>query len=143
MIARQRLRQIRNCVAIDRVLTEVGLPVKRTEGYLRFLCPLCREFNTATNPRTNLARCFRCEKNFNTIDLVMLVENRSFLEAVHHLESLLDDCPSAETRPSPFAASPSNRRAFRPSTTAFLSLPWDSPESGAGHRGRGSEGKGT
>ena len=91
MITRQRLWRIRNCVPIDQVLVEMQLLVKRSEGYLRFLCPLCREFNTATNPSTNLARCFRCEKNFNTIDLVMLVENRSFLEAVHHLESLLDD----------------------------------------------------
>jgi hypothetical protein len=91
MITRQRLWRIRNCVPIDQVLVEMQLLVKRSEGYLRFLCPLCRDFNTATNPRTNLARCFRCKKNFNPIDLVMLVEKRSFLEAVHHLEPLLDD----------------------------------------------------
>ena len=91
MITRQRLWRLRNCVPIDQVLVEMQLPVKRSEGYLRFLCPLCREFNTATNPRTNLARCFRCKKNFNPIDLVMLVEKRSFLEAVHQLEPLLDD----------------------------------------------------
>ncbi len=91
MITRQRLWRIRNYVPIDQVLVDMQLPLKRSEGYLRFLCPLCREFNTATNPRTNLARCFRCKKNFNPIDLVMLVEKRSFLEAVHHLEPLLDD----------------------------------------------------
>jgi hypothetical protein len=91
MITRQRLWRIRNCVPIDQVLVEMQLLVKRSEGYLRFLCPLCRDFNTATNPRTNLARCFRCKKNFNPIDLVMLVEKRSFLEAVQHLEPLLDD----------------------------------------------------
>ena len=90
MIARERLWRLRNRVSIDRALVEVELPVKRSEGYLRFLCPLCQEFNTATNPRTNLARCFRCKKNFNPIDLVMLVEKRSFLEAVQHLEALLD-----------------------------------------------------
>ncbi len=90
MISRQRLWRLRNCIPVDRVLAEVELPVKRSEGYLRFLCPLCREFNTATNPKTNLARCFRCEKNFNPIDLVTIVEKRSFLEAVHRLESLLD-----------------------------------------------------
>ena len=69
MITRQRLWRLRNCVPIDQVLVDMQLPLKRSEGYLRFLCPLCREFNTATNPRTNLARCFRCKNNFNPIDL--------------------------------------------------------------------------
>ncbi|MEK6621873.1 MAG: hypothetical protein AABZ13_05275 [Planctomycetota bacterium] len=32
----------------------VGLS-KHFEGYFRFLCPLCSEFHTATNPKTNLA----------------------------------------------------------------------------------------
>lgn len=60
------------------------------EGYLRFLCPLCRDFNTATKPETNLGRCFRCRRNFNTIDLVLIVERCEFLEAVARLEELLD-----------------------------------------------------
>ena len=58
---------------------KVELPVKRSEGYFRFLCPLCGDFNTATNSRTNLARCFRCEKNFNPIeasDLLLMVPLR-------------------------------------------------------------------
>ena len=57
--------------------------------HLRFLCPLCREFNTAVNPRTNLGRCFRCEQNFNPIDMVMIVKGYSFLQAVEYLSSLL------------------------------------------------------
>ena len=89
MVSRQRLWQIRNRVAIDRVLRDVQLPVKWSEGYLRFLCPLCREFHTATNPKTNLGRCFRCERNFNPIDLVMVVERCTFLEAVERLAPLL------------------------------------------------------
>lgn len=91
MITPQKLRNLRNHIQIDRVLVTVGLPVKHSEGYLRFLCPLCGEFNTATNPRTNLARCFRCEKNFNPIDLVMIVDRCSFLEAVDLLETSLED----------------------------------------------------
>ncbi len=55
-------------------------------GWLRFLCPCCGEFDTATNPWTNLARCFRCERNFNPIDLVMLERRASFLEAIRYLE---------------------------------------------------------
>lgn len=89
MITRQRLWQIRNELAIDRVLEELGVDTKTREGYLRFLCPLCREFNTATNPRTNLARCFRCQRNFNTIDLVLVVDGLDFLAAVAWLEELL------------------------------------------------------
>ncbi len=89
MISRQRLWQLRNKIPVDRVMDELRVPTKISEGYLRFLCPLCRDFNTATNPRTNLGRCFRCEKNFNPIDLVMIVEKLPFLEAVAHLEDLL------------------------------------------------------
>ncbi len=89
MIAPERLRELRNRIPIDRALAFVDLPVKHREGYLRFLCPLCGEFNTATNPRTNLGRCFRCKRNFNPIDLVMAVQGCSFLAAVARLEPLL------------------------------------------------------
>jgi len=90
MIRREKLRRLRNQVLIDRVIAKLDLPSKLSEGYLRFLCPLCREFNTATNPDTNLARCFRCKRNFNPIDMIMALEKKTFLEAVTRLETLLD-----------------------------------------------------
>ena len=90
MISREKLRRLRNQVLIDRVIEKLDLPSKLSEGYLRFLCPLCREFNTATNPDTNLARCFRCKRNFNPIDMIMALEKKTFLEAVTRLETLLD-----------------------------------------------------
>ena len=69
---------------------ELGtLKCKVSEGYFRFLCPLCSEFITATNPKTNLARCFRCEKNFNPIDMTMLVNRWNFRETVEYLEALI------------------------------------------------------
>lgn len=89
MIPRQRLWQLRNELPIQRVLEELGVPTKMRDGYLRFLCPLCRDFNTATNPKTNLGRCFRCQRNFNTIDLVLIVDRCSFREAVRSLQRLL------------------------------------------------------
>ena len=89
MIPSEKLRRIRNDVAVGDVLRGLGVPTKLREGYLRFLCPLCGEFNTATNPRTNLARCFRCKRNFNTVDLTMIVTHASFLEAVGQLEARL------------------------------------------------------
>lgn len=87
---RPYLRRIRNEVDISDLIADVlDLPTKISEDYLRFLCPLCSEFNTAVNPSTNLARCFRCQKNFNPIDMVMTVKGYSFLEAVDFLSTLL------------------------------------------------------
>jgi len=84
------LRALRNEIAInDLVISVLKLPVKHSEGYLRFLCPLCCEFHTAMNPTTNLARCFRCQRNFNPIEMVMVVRNCPFTEAVRFLEPLL------------------------------------------------------
>ncbi len=84
-----RLRELRNGVPIAELIrTHLGLPAKERDGFLRFLCPLCDEFNTATNPKTNLARCFRCQQNFNPIDMVMLVRDCAFLEAVRFLEDV-------------------------------------------------------
>lgn len=91
-ISSRKLRDLRNRIPIDRVLVAVlDLPTKRSEGYLRFLCPLCGEFNTATNEKTNLARCFRCRRNFNPIDLLMVTDRCTFLQAVERLSPLLDN----------------------------------------------------
>ena len=82
------LRHLRNDLPVRDVIEVcLGLPSKEIEGVFRFLCPHCNEFNTATNPRTNLARCFRCQRNFNPIDLVMAAERCSFIDAVDILES--------------------------------------------------------
>ena len=80
-----QLRALRNDVPIDDVVRKLGMPAKEVEGYFRFLCPVCSDFHTATSPRYNLARCFRCRQHYNPIDLVMAVENISFLDAVRFL----------------------------------------------------------
>ena len=85
------LRRLRNDLPVRELIEGVlELPSKEVEGVFRFLCPSCSEFNTATNPRTNLARCFRCRRNFNAIDLVMAVERCSFVDAVHILQRCLN-----------------------------------------------------
>ena len=82
------LFELRNHIPIDVLIKErLNMPSKISEGRFRFLCPLCGEFQTAANPKTNLARCFRCEKNFNTIDMVMTCENTAFVETVHALKA--------------------------------------------------------
>lgn len=88
-ISKELLFSLRNKISINHLIEcDLEIPAKQSEGFLRFLCPLCGEFRTATNPKTNLARCFRCSKNFNTIDLVIIVRNCTFLHAVRFLESL-------------------------------------------------------
>lgn len=94
----QLLRSLRNEFPITRVLEVLELPVKISEGYVRFLCPRCEEFNTATKRETNLARCFRCEENFNPIDLVMLVRRLNFIDAVEFLIELRDSSDGGAPR---------------------------------------------
>lgn len=92
------LFNIRNLIPIDWLIKEqLNIPSKVSEGFLRFLCPLCNEFQTATNPKTNLARCFRCETNFNPIDLVMTVKGMGFVESVKYLKPFLPDPPDRPT----------------------------------------------
>jgi DNA primase len=85
----EMLRKLRNEIPINLLINEfLKLPTKLSEGYFRFLCPICSEFVTATNPKTNLARCFRCEKNFNPIDMVMTAKQVNFRSAVDYLAGI-------------------------------------------------------
>ena len=89
----QELFMLRNHIPIDTLIQKhLMLPSKFSEGYFRFLCPLCHEFQTATNPKTNLARCFRCETNFNTIDMVLICKEIRFVEGVKYLKTILNNC---------------------------------------------------
>ena len=82
------MRSLRNDIPLAYVIqARLDLPNKYQDNFLRFLCPLCKEFNTAVNPKTNLGRCFRCMRNFNPIDLVMAVYGCSFLDAIKYLEN--------------------------------------------------------
>lgn len=81
------LRMVRNQIPIDDVIiVMLRLDIRHTDKIMRFRCPVCGNFHTATNLKTNLARCFDCEKNFNPIDLVIEVTQCSFVEAVERLQ---------------------------------------------------------
>ena len=85
------LRMLRNQIPIDEVIVDLlNLEVRNDHKRLRFRCPLCYNFHTATNHETNLARCFDCEKNFNPIDLVITVGNCGFVDAVEILKDTID-----------------------------------------------------
>ena len=87
--SRQLLYRIRNEIPLAALLADLQWPHKTRDGRLCLVCPRCGEFLTVVNPRTNLARCFQCEVNFNTIDLTMAIKEHDFVEAVHHLQTLL------------------------------------------------------
>lgn len=91
----RELFELRNTVPVDALIENVlNIPVKQSNGLFRFLCPVCHEFQTATNLSTNLARCFRCERNFNTIDLVMIAKGVGFVESVNYLKQLSSISPA-------------------------------------------------
>lgn len=85
------LRQLRNDIPINKVIVDLlNLEVRNHPKTLRFRCPLCHNFHTATNQETNLARCFDCKKNFNPIDIVITVGNCGFVDAVKILKDIID-----------------------------------------------------
>jgi len=84
-ISRRLLYRLRNEIPVADLLVRLDWPHKQREGRFVFLCPACGEYLTATNPRTNLGRCFACKRNFNPIDLVMLIEDVDFVTAVQTL----------------------------------------------------------
>lgn len=85
------LTRLRNEIDIDQVINRLGLERRSGKKHLRFRCPVCHGFHTATNPKTNLARCFDCKINFNPIDLVMAATARSFVETVEFLKNHITD----------------------------------------------------
>ncbi len=92
---RRQLFRLRNEIPVERLLRGLDWPCKEREGRFCFVCPRCQESLTAVNPSTNLGRCFRCEENFNPIDLVMRIRDLDFVEAVYFLE---DDWPRIARR---------------------------------------------
>jgi len=90
--SKKLLHQLRNDLDVAALIRDVhALPSKVCDGVFRFQCPCCQGFDCATNSRTNLARCFHCQRNFNPIDLVMVVQRCGFIDAVESLRQMLRD----------------------------------------------------
>ena len=104
--SRQELYVLRNHIPVNGLIKDLGIPFKTSEGGLRFCCPLCRGFDTGVKSATNLARCFYCEKNYNTIDLVMLVKGLDFTGSVKFLKSVYET-----NNPMPSSVLLPNKRA--------------------------------
>jgi len=75
-----------------------GPPSKNRDGRFVFLCPHCGEMQATVNPRNNLVHCFNCNKNLNTIDLLMTL-GYDFVAAVAILEGWLDRHQSRLPKP--------------------------------------------
>lgn len=82
----QQLFFIRNHIPIRYVIESLlGIQSETIQGVFRFCCPLCAGYHTGIRSQKNLARCFDCGKNFNTIDIFMLVRRTDFVNSVTYL----------------------------------------------------------
>lgn len=102
-ITKEELRQLRNKIPIEGLIQKgLRLPSKICDGILRFECPLCQSFHTATNRETNLARCFDCQRNFNPIDIVMAARELTFRQSAVFLKRILTvPCSSQPDKKTP------------------------------------------
>ena len=103
MITKELLRAIRNDLPMRLTIVRLGRfgPIaKQSDGYFRFQCPSCSELRATVNPKNNLAHCFSCKKNFNNIDLMMIL-GHDFLPAAGILEQWLLEYQRDLGRPSP------------------------------------------
>ena len=100
MVPADRLRRLRNDLPMWAVIAALGRdgpPSKVRDGRFVFLCPWCGEMLVAVNPRYNLAHCFGCRRNFNTIDLLLACDY-DFRSAVAQLEAWLDQYQAQRAR---------------------------------------------
>ena len=87
--SKQQLYQVRNAIDINVLINETLKLERRFDKIWRFQCPICGLFHTAVQSKINLARCFDCQKNFNTIDLVIYCKKLNFAPSVQFLLKLL------------------------------------------------------
>jgi DNA primase len=83
------LYRIRNEIPVLSLLKRLAWPNKYREGEFFTLCPCCHEFMVKKTPEANLGHCFGCDRNFNTIDFTMLIEQVDFVIAIEILDPLL------------------------------------------------------
>jgi hypothetical protein len=79
---------LRNHVPLRDVIHLLLVPWKMDDSLCRFKCPVCKSFETGLHPKENLGRCFRCQKNYNPIDLVAAYRGDGFRTAVDWLIKL-------------------------------------------------------
>lgn len=98
-IRRAHLRRLRNEIDFKYLFRRLGWPWNQREQQVVFVCPECSESQTAVNPKTNLARCFRCARNWNPVDFTIEVTHMEFLETVEFLDEMLPRAPDPNDKP--------------------------------------------
>lgn len=84
-VLKETLVILRNKIDLGSVVHALQLRWKWDDMKFRFLCPVCRSLDTSIHQKVNLGRCFSCQRNFNTIDLVMVAKKWPFRKAVDWL----------------------------------------------------------
>jgi len=82
---------VRNKIPVCGLIeNELGVRCETESGIFRFECPLCGSFHTSVLENKNLARCFGCETNSDTIDIAMEVGKTGFRQSADFLTDLLE-----------------------------------------------------
>ena len=89
--SKKELFEIRNYIPIQNLIKDLNIPSIIEDNIFRFLCPICNGYNTSIKYETNLARCFNCCINFNTIEIAMKVRTPNFVDNVKFLQQYLHD----------------------------------------------------
>jgi hypothetical protein len=105
----RELRELRNEIPVEELIeNHLRMPVRRVSGRFRFSCPICSGYDTSVLYEKNLARCFSCQKNFNTIDLTMSLTSLDFVGSVERLRQYRKSRQSAKAG----GEAASNRHGF-------------------------------
>lgn len=121
--SRHELYVLRNDIGIDMLIKDIlHIPCEIQQDRFSFLCPLCRGYNTGVNYKTNLARCFDCQKNLNTIDMVMIVRQSAFVDSVRFLKKVHGSAPCrhAPTALKAESSSPDNTNHIAPMIASLV-----------------------
>jgi hypothetical protein len=96
--SKKELFEIRNLIPIQQLLEDLQIPSMQENRIFRFLCPICKSYNTSIKYEENLGRCFNCNKNFNTIDITIEIRTTNFVNTVKYLKKYLSSYQARLTK---------------------------------------------
>ena len=85
MYKAQSLVYLRNRINLKDLASHSGIQVKVKDNQCWFVCPQCLELKASFQRNQNLARCWKCNTRYNSIELVMAHFNINFRQAVMFL----------------------------------------------------------
>ena len=85
MFDAKSLRHIRNQIDLKSLACYLGIRMKVKDNQCWLVCPKCNRLKASFQKNQNLARCWKCNTRYNSIELVMAYFNINFREAVMFL----------------------------------------------------------